>query len=69
MRLAHHAEAAGDGAAVLRYAPAAGRARAASLGAHREAAAQYGRALRFADLARARARAPTCCGATPTRAT
>jgi ATP/maltotriose-dependent transcriptional regulator MalT len=47
-RLAHHAEAAGDDAAVLRFAPAAA-ARAASLGAHREAAAQYERALRFAD--------------------
>ena len=34
--------------AVLRYAPAAA-ARAAALGAHREAAAQYARALRFAD--------------------
>jgi tetratricopeptide (TPR) repeat protein len=47
-RLAHHAEAAEDGAAVLRYAPAAAE-RATDLGAHREAAAQYGRALRFAD--------------------
>jgi len=46
-RLAHHAEAAGDDDAVLRFAPAAG-ARAASLGAHREAAAQYARALRYA---------------------
>ncbi len=45
-RLAHHAEAAGDSGAVLGYAvPAA--ARAAKLGAHREAAAQYARALRF----------------------
>jgi DNA-binding CsgD family transcriptional regulator/tetratricopeptide (TPR) repeat protein len=47
-RLAHHAEAAGDRAAVLEFAPAAAR-RAASVGAHREAAAQYARALRFAD--------------------
>jgi predicted ATPase len=46
-RLAHHAEAAGDVDAVLRYAPAAADG-AASLGAHREAAAQYARALRFA---------------------
>jgi DNA-binding CsgD family transcriptional regulator/tetratricopeptide (TPR) repeat protein len=46
-RLSHHADAAGDGDAVLRYAPAAA-ARAASVGAHREAAAQYARALRFA---------------------
>jgi DNA-binding CsgD family transcriptional regulator/tetratricopeptide (TPR) repeat protein len=46
-RMAFHAEAAGDGAAVLRYAPAAAR-RAAGLASHREAAAQYERALRFA---------------------
>lgn len=46
-RLAHHAEAAGDTAAVLRFAPAAA-GEASSVGAHREAAAQYGRALRFA---------------------
>jgi DNA-binding CsgD family transcriptional regulator/tetratricopeptide (TPR) repeat protein len=47
-RLAHHAEEAGDREAVLRLAPAAG-ARSAALGAYREAAAQYGRALRFGD--------------------
>jgi DNA-binding CsgD family transcriptional regulator len=47
-RLAHHAEAAGDVEAVLQFAPAAA-ARAASLGAHREAAAQYARALSYAD--------------------
>jgi len=47
-RLAHHAEAAGDASAVLELAPAAAT-RASSLGAHREAAAQYARALRFAD--------------------
>jgi DNA-binding CsgD family transcriptional regulator/tetratricopeptide (TPR) repeat protein len=46
-RLAHHAEAARDAEAVLRFAPAAAE-RAASLGAHREAAAQYARAVRFA---------------------
>ena len=54
-RMAFHAEGAGDGPAVLHYAPAAAR-RAAELGAHREAAAQYGRALRFsggADVAAA----------------
>lgn len=45
-RLAHHAEAAEDAAAVLLYAPEAARA-AASAGAYREAAAQYARALRF----------------------
>jgi DNA-binding CsgD family transcriptional regulator len=47
-RLAHHAEAAGDGGAVLRLAPLAAE-RAAAVGAHREAAGQYERALRFAD--------------------
>jgi DNA-binding CsgD family transcriptional regulator len=47
-RLAHHAEAAGDAEAVLRYAPPAA-ARASALGAHREAATHYGLALRFAD--------------------
>jgi DNA-binding CsgD family transcriptional regulator/tetratricopeptide (TPR) repeat protein len=47
-RLAHHAEAAGDAEAVLRYAPAAA-ARASALRAHREAAGQYARALRFAE--------------------
>ena len=46
-QLAHHADAAGDADAVLRYARAAGE-RAASQGAHREAAAQYARALRYA---------------------
>lgn len=47
-RLAHHAEAAADAAAVLRHAPEAGAA-AARAGAHREAAAQYARALCFSD--------------------
>lgn len=47
-RLAHHADLAGDTDAVLRFAPAAAK-RAAELGAHREAAAQYARALRFAE--------------------
>jgi DNA-binding CsgD family transcriptional regulator/tetratricopeptide (TPR) repeat protein len=46
--LAHHAEAAGDRAAVLQYAPAAAR-RALELRATREATAQYGRAIRFGD--------------------
>jgi len=46
--LAHHAEEADDGAAVLEFAPAAG-AEASRLSAHREAAAQYARAARFAD--------------------
>ena len=45
--LAHHAEGAADAAAVRRHAPEAAR-RSAALGAHREAAAQFERALRFA---------------------
>ena len=47
-RIAHHAEHAADGEAVLRYAPAAAE-QATRLGAHREAAAQYARALSFAE--------------------
>ncbi|MGZ8782948.1 MAG: ATP-binding protein [Gaiellaceae bacterium] len=47
-RLAHHAEEAGDVEAVLRHAPAAGRA-ATAASSHREAAVQYARALRFAE--------------------
>jgi len=46
--LADHAEAGSDREAVLEFAPAAAR-HAASLSAHREAAAQYARALRFGD--------------------
>lgn len=46
--LAYHAEAAGDADAVLRFAPQAAR-RASAVGAHRESAAQYARALRFAE--------------------
>jgi len=46
-RMAFHAEGAGDGPAVLLYAPRAAH-RAAELGSHREAAAQFERALRFA---------------------
>jgi predicted ATPase len=45
--LAHHAEGAGDEKAVLRHAPQAAL-RSAALGAHREAAAQFERALRYA---------------------
>ena len=46
--LAHHAEGAGDREAVLELAPRAAQ-RAAELGSHREAAAQYERTLRWAD--------------------
>lgn len=49
-RLAHHAEHAADTEAVLRFAPAAA-AEASEAGAHREAVAQYARAVRFADAA------------------
>jgi DNA-binding CsgD family transcriptional regulator len=45
--LAHHAEAAGDREAVLEFAISAAE-QAAAMHAHREAAAQYARALRFA---------------------
>jgi tetratricopeptide (TPR) repeat protein len=48
-RLAHHAAGCGDRAAVLRHAPLAA-ARAARLGAHREAADQFKLALRYHDL-------------------
>jgi DNA-binding CsgD family transcriptional regulator len=47
-RLAHHADAAGDADAVLRFATTAAE-RAEAVGAHREAAAHYARALRFAE--------------------
>jgi DNA-binding CsgD family transcriptional regulator len=46
--LAHHADEGGDADAVLRHAPAAAWA-AADVASHREAAAQYARALRYAD--------------------
>jgi DNA-binding CsgD family transcriptional regulator/tetratricopeptide (TPR) repeat protein len=49
-RLAHHAESSGDTDAVLRFAPDAAE-QASSVGAYREAAAQYARALRFAHRA------------------
>src|SRR4051794_8936167 len=46
-RLAHHAEGAGNAIAVVLHAPRAAR-KAAALASHREAVAQYERALRFA---------------------
>ncbi len=55
-RLAHHAEQAGDAVAAVRFAWAAAE-RAAAVGAHRQAAAQYGRALRFSEDAPAAKRA------------
>ena len=46
-RLAHHAQRANDDASLLRYGRIAGE-RAAALGAHREAAAQFARAVTVA---------------------
>lgn len=57
--LAHHADAVGDSEAVLGHAPAAAE-RASRLGAHREAAAQYARALRFAGELALETRAELC---------
>ena len=48
--LAHHAHGAGDVAAIRRHAVAAAR-RSSALDGHREAAAHYQRALRYADAA------------------
>ena len=65
-RLVHHAEAAADADAVLRFAPAAA-ARASVRGAHREAAAHYARALEHSSRFR-RTSAPACSTATRTSA-
>jgi len=46
-RIVHHAHGAGDGERVLHFAPEAAR-EAAALGAHRQAAAHYATALRYA---------------------
>jgi DNA-binding CsgD family transcriptional regulator/tetratricopeptide (TPR) repeat protein len=56
VQLAHHADEAGDSAAVLEHAPAAARA-AADLGSHRESAAQWQRATRHAAVCPPRQRA------------
>ena len=55
-RLAYHAEGASDAVAAQAHATLAAR-RAAALGAHREAAAQYERALRWAGSGDDRTRA------------
>ena len=55
-RLAHHADEAGDADAVLRYAREAGR-RASDAWSRREAVAQFGRAVRYAERLPARERA------------
>jgi tetratricopeptide (TPR) repeat protein len=60
-RMAFHAEGAGDGQAVLTYAPSAAR-QAAELASHREAAAQFERALRFAAIAAPATTAALCDG-------
>jgi DNA-binding CsgD family transcriptional regulator/tetratricopeptide (TPR) repeat protein len=60
-RLAHHAEAVGDAQLVLRYVPSAA-VHASSMGAHREAAALYRRALRFAKHAPTETRATLSAG-------
>ena len=62
-RLAHHAERAGDTAAVLEHAPEAATA-ASGVGARREAAQQYARRS-GSRTARARGPAPRC--STPMR--
>jgi DNA-binding CsgD family transcriptional regulator len=54
-RLAHHADGAREGPQVLRYAPIAA-AEAASVGAHREAAAHYEAAMRYAEVLPAKER-------------
>lgn len=55
-RLAAHAEGAGDAQAVRHWAPRAAR-EATALGAHRQAAVQWARALRHLDVAAERAAA------------
>src|SRR5580698_4619623 len=60
-RMAFHAEGAGDEEAVVRHASLAAR-RAVDLGSHREAAAQYERALRWAAQAAPSARAELYTG-------
>jgi DNA-binding CsgD family transcriptional regulator/tetratricopeptide (TPR) repeat protein len=60
-RLAHHAHAAGDAEAVLKFAPLAA-AQASRLGAHRESAIHYGQALGFAELLPLEARAALFSG-------
>jgi DNA-binding CsgD family transcriptional regulator/tetratricopeptide (TPR) repeat protein len=60
-RLAHHAHAAGEAEAVLKFAPLAA-AQASRLGAHRESAIHYGHALDFAELLPLDARAALFSG-------
>ena len=55
-RLAHHADEAHDGPAVVEHGVAAARA-ASAVGSHRESAAQYARVLRYAELLAPRDRA------------
>lgn len=60
-RLAHHAAAVGDAEVVLKFAPLAA-AQASRLGAHRQAAVHYRRALRFGELVSLDARATLSSG-------
>jgi DNA-binding CsgD family transcriptional regulator/tetratricopeptide (TPR) repeat protein len=60
-RLAHHAAAVGDAEVVVKFAPLAA-AQASGLGAHRQAAVHYRRALRFGELISLDARALLCSG-------
>ena len=55
-RLAHHADEAHDGTAVIEHGVAAARA-ASGVGSHREAAAQYSRVLRYGEQLAPRERA------------
>ena len=66
-RLAHHAEAAGDGPAVLRYAPAAGE-QAAALGSPREAQQHYWRRC-VSPVGSTRRRGLSCSSGSPTTPT
>ena len=67
--LAHHAEAAGDGEAVLEFAPRAPPGGPPSCASHREAAAQYARALRWPDAPAAGGAGARSTSSGPTSAT
>ncbi|HUR14707.1 MAG TPA: AAA family ATPase [Mycobacteriales bacterium] len=58
-RIAHHADEAQDGAAVIEHGVAAATA-ASAVGSHREAAAQYARVLRYGEQLAPRDRAEVC---------
>ncbi|MFN2537359.1 MAG: LuxR C-terminal-related transcriptional regulator, partial [Mycobacteriales bacterium] len=58
-RLAHHADEAHDGPAVIEHGMNAAKA-ASAVGSHREAAAQYARVLRYGEQLAPRERAEVC---------